>query len=89
MDFERIGIKTLFYDFPVEIAVERIQKKDSAGFLKDFLCIARKVDISFTESEIELLQRNLDEIWAKIDNETLKDAPIYVRCLEFQRIFWI
>lgn len=83
MDFERIGIKTLFYDFPVEIAVERIQKKDSAGFLKDFLCIARKVDISFTESEIELLQRNLDEIWAKIDNETLKDAPIYVRCLQF------
>ena len=32
MDFERIGIKTLFYDFPVEIAVERIQKKTLLDF---------------------------------------------------------
>ena len=87
MDFERIATRALFYDMPVEKAVNRIRKCDSKGFIEDFCTVAKWIDESFTSSEIELLGRGMDESWISIDNKKLHNEPTYKRCLTlFSRI---
>lgn len=87
MDFERIATRALFYDMPVEKAVNRIRKCDSEGFIEDFCTVAKWIDESFTSSEIELLGRGMDESWISINNEKLHNEPTYKRCLTlFSRI---
>lgn len=82
MDFERIVIKTLFYDMPVEVAVKRLENADENGFLSDFLAVARNVNIAFTESELNLLHRDFVEVWCKINNKNLASLPIWSKCFK-------
>ncbi|MDD5990062.1 MAG: hypothetical protein PUC34_02200 [Paludibacteraceae bacterium] len=56
MDFERAAIKTLFYDYPVEHAVQVIENGDE-GYMKVFPQIARWRDPAFTISEMDALKR--------------------------------
>lgn len=87
MDFERIATRALFYDMPVEKAVNRIRKCDGKGFIEDFCSVARWIDESFTSSEIELLGRGMDESWMRVSDEILHHEPSYKRCLTlFSRI---
>ena len=63
MDFERIVVKTLFSSMPIESVAERVKHEDSKGFLNDFLAMARRENSEFTESELELLRRDVEEAW--------------------------
>ena len=58
MDFERAAIKTLFYDYPVEHAVQVIENGDE-GYMKVFPQIARWRDPAFTISEMDALKRRV------------------------------
>lgn len=82
MDFERVVIKTLFYDMPIEAVAEKLKNHDNEGFLSDFLAVARKVNLAFTESELNLLQRDFVEAWSKIDNASLASLPIWSKCFK-------
>lgn len=82
MDFERVVIKTLFYDMPIEAVAEKLKNHDSKGFLSDFLAVARKGNLAFTESELNLLRRDFVEVWSKVDNAALASVPIWTRCLK-------
>ena len=83
MDFEKIVVKTLLYDMPIESAVKCIQANDSERFLADFLAVARCANFAFTESELNLLQRDFNDVWCKVENEELNSYPIFIRCFKF------
>ena len=58
MDFERAKIKALFYDYPVEYAVDVIRRGDE-GYMNVFSQIARWREQSFTISEMDALKRQI------------------------------
>ncbi len=63
MDFERSAIKTLFYDFPVETALQILEDK-KIDFLKDYFSdITRWRDTTFTVSEWRMLENVLNDCW--------------------------
>lgn len=79
MDFERIVVKTLFSSMSIESVAERVKHKDSKGFLNDFLAMARRENAEFTESELELLRRDFEEAWCRVNNRRLNNLPIYAK----------
>lgn len=79
MDFERIVVKTLFSSMPIESVAERVKHEDSKGFLNDFLAMARRENSEFTESELELLRRDVEEAWCRINNKQLNNLPFYAK----------
>lgn len=94
MDFEKIVAETLFSDMPVESAVQSVQANDSEKFLADFLAVARHGNNAFTESELNLLQRDFNEVWCKVENKELKSYPIFARCFKLlfrlsEQLLWL
>ncbi len=66
MDFERTAIKTLFYDFPIELAVQLLENKQPARqeFLRDYFSdITRWRSSAFTVSEWKMLEKILYDEW--------------------------
>ena len=66
MDFERDAIQTLFYDFPIELAVQILEEKNPVR--KDFLHgyfsdITRWRNSAFTISEWKMLEDILNDEW--------------------------
>lgn len=62
MDFECAAIQTMFYDYPVEIAVEQMYRNDDS-FMDIFSDILRWRSSAFTVSEWHLLERILTDQW--------------------------
>lgn len=68
MDFERVAIKTLYYDYPIEIAVKMLSKKDYT-FLDVFSRLAKWRDTAFTVTEWKLLRELLENDWLSIPSK--------------------
>lgn len=62
MDFERVAIQTLFYDYPVELAVEVLDRNDDQC-LDAFPLLSRWRDMEFTMSEWNLLVQMVKDQW--------------------------
>lgn len=63
MDFERSAIKTLFYDFPIETALQILEEK-RPNFLQDYFSdITRWRNTFFTVSEWRMLENILNDSW--------------------------
>lgn len=62
MDFECAAIKTLFYDFPIELASQILEKKEDflQGYFSD---ITRWRESAFTVSEWKMLESILNDEW--------------------------
>ena len=66
MDFERSAIKTLFYDFPIELAVKLLENNqpERQDFLRDYFSdITRWRSSAFTVSEWKMLEKILYDEW--------------------------
>lgn len=70
MDFERAKIKALFYDYPVEHAVD-VTRKGNEGYLNVFSQIARWREQAFSISEMEALKRQIASNCEKDNAENL------------------
>ena len=70
MEFEKIALSTLLYKFPVEeiasLIINKCDNKDN--FLSLFSKVARWENSAFTESEMDMLQRLVEEDWLKSGN---------------------
>lgn len=62
MDLERVAIKTLYYDYPIEMAVKMLSKKENS-FLDVFSRLAKWRDTAFTVTEWKLLRELLEKDW--------------------------
>ena len=85
MDFERAEIKTLFYDYPVEQAVNVILNTHGshADYLEVFPQIARWRESAFTLSEMQALKRKIEGIQSDNGVACIFDALLEVasQCL--------
>lgn len=69
MDFERACIKAIFYDYPIESALEEIEESQNLSGNDSFLHIIPQLirwrKTEFTTTESFLMERELQEKWMK------------------------
>ncbi|MCQ2313122.1 MAG: hypothetical protein MJZ84_06730 [Paludibacteraceae bacterium] len=68
MDFERAAIQTLYYDYPIETAVQYLHNPQD-DYLNVFNDITRWRCSSFTMSEWKLLELILRDNWLKVETD--------------------
>ena len=85
MEFEKIALSTLLYKFPVEEIVNLISERYNIrdNFMSLFSKVARWENSAFTESEMDMLQRLVEEDWLKSGNQQTD------KCSALSRINWM
>ena len=82
MDFERATIKALFYDYPIEAAVQTIAKLENNSGKDDYLDIlpllVRWRESDFTTTEAHLINTAANDLWM---GRTHKSSPTISRSL--------
>jgi len=88
MDFERATIKALFYDYPIETALEVLntaEKKEKDVFLDILPQLLRWREQSFTTTESGLMNDLLEDKWLKENEGCTTDT--YNKCSQIYRPF--
>ena len=79
MDFERATIKALFYDYPIEAAVQTIAKLENNSGKDDYLDIlpllVRWRESDFTTTEAHLINTAANDLWM---GRTHKSLPTII-----------
>lgn len=78
MDFERVSIKALFYDYPVEAVVKAIKdvRRNKDGYLDILPQLVRWREDAFTTTEARLMENIAHDIWMKSE---VQDIPFIYR----------
>ncbi|WP_075967771.1 hypothetical protein [Parabacteroides massiliensis] len=73
MDLLRATIKSIFYDFPLNLVAEKISNPESEGELLDYVVeIVKREEQAFSHTEICLLKNVLKDVWL---HDGGKDKP--------------
>ncbi len=93
MDLLRAVIKSIFYDFPLNLVAEKIGKSEREGELLDYVVeIVKREEQAFSHTEISMLKNVLMDVWLCDKLDKIEDAkpqafPFLNRCLLILKYF--
>lgn len=75
MDLLRAVIKSIFYDFPLNLVAEKIGKSEREGELLDYVVeIVKREEQAFSYTEISMLKNVLMDVWLCDKLDKIEDA---------------